>query len=50
LGVVRERRKVANAIVDGDAGRDSNTLLDILAFEFLSNGTVEMEDFGGRKG
>jgi len=38
---------VANAVVDGDAGGDSNTLLNILAFEFLGDSTAILEDYKG---
>jgi hypothetical protein len=46
LGVVRQRGEVANAVVDRDAGGDGNTLLNILAFKFLGDGTAMLTDFG----
>jgi hypothetical protein len=37
---------VGDTIVDRDAGRDSNTLLNILALEFLGRCPAIMKDFG----
>ena len=41
---------MANAIVDGDARGDGDTLLDVLAFEFLAYGAVKYGGGGGVRG
>jgi hypothetical protein len=40
---------VTDTVVDGNAGGDSNTLLNILAFEFLGDGTATSKNFWGEE-